>query len=77
MTSEKVPKTWKTRGIYNTYLDAFEIKKLLLTNDETGKLEVKIRRCGPDGVRFKIKTYFPESKNEKKQTDTKTKSSRN
>ena len=77
MTSEKAPKTWKTRGVYNTYLDASEIKELLISNDDTGELEVKIRRCGPGGIRFKIKTYFPEPKNEKKQTNTKTKSSRN
>jgi len=77
MTSEKAPKTWKTRGIYNTYLDASEIKELLLTNDETGDLEVKIRRCGPGGIRYKIKTYFPEPKNEEKQTSTQNKNSRN
>jgi hypothetical protein len=68
MTSERVPKVWKTKGIYNTYQDASEIKDLLLTNDDTGKLEVKIRRCGPGGIRFKIKAYFPESKNNKKRS---------
>ena len=74
-------KTWKTKAIYNYYEDASEIKTLLLENDDTGLLEVKIRRCGPGGTKFKIKTYFPEpekkeNKNEKK-TNKKTKSSRN
>ena len=50
-------KTWKTKAIYNYYDDASEIKNLLLANDETGLLEVKIRRCGPGGSKFKIKTY--------------------
>ena len=60
MTLKKAPKTWKTRGIYNTYLDASEIKDLMLANDDTGKLEVKIRRCGLGGLKFKIKTHYPE-----------------
>ena len=80
MTSEKAPKTWKTKGIFDTYRDASEIKELLISNDDTGMLEAKIRRCGPGGTRFKVKTYFPEpkqKKNEKKQTNKKTKGSRN
>ena len=52
-------KTWKTKAIYNHYEDASEIKNLLLENDDTGLLEVKICRCGPGGIRFKIKTYMP------------------
>jgi|TARA_R110002167_G_scaffold309556_1_gene514467 hypothetical protein len=65
MISDKAPKKWKTKATYNIYEDASEIKNLLLDNDDTGKLEVKIKRCGPDGRRFKIKTHYPEP--EKKQ----------
>ena len=65
-------KTWKTKAIYNYYDDASEIKNLLLANDETGLLEVKIRRCGPGGTKFKIKTYFPELKKEEKTNEKKT-----
>ena len=60
MTSKKAPKKWKTKAIYNIYEDASEIKNLLLANDDTGLLEVKIKRCGPGGCRFKIKTHYPE-----------------
>ena len=35
-------------------------KNLLISNDDSGLLEVKIRRCGPGGSMFKIKTYYPE-----------------
>jgi hypothetical protein len=74
-------KTWKTKAIYNYYDDASEIKNLLLANDETGLLEVKIRRCGPGGTKFKIKTYFPELKKKEKTSEKKinkkTKGSRN
>ena len=69
MISDKAPKKWKTKATYNIYEDASEIKNLLLDNDDTGKLEVKIKRCGPDGCRFKIKTYYPEpNKNSKKKS---------
>ena len=53
-------KTWKTKAVYNNYTDASEIKNLLISNDDSGLLEVKIRRCGPGGSMFKIKTYYPE-----------------
>ena len=64
-------KTWKTKAIYNHYEDASEIKKLLIENDDTGLLEVKIYRCGLEGCKFKIKTYMPEpkKKNLKKHLD--------
>ena len=74
-------KTWKTKAIYNYYEDASQIKSLLLENDDSGLLEVKIRRCGPGGSKFKIKTYYPEPtkkevKNEK-ETNTEAKNTRN
>jgi hypothetical protein len=74
-------KTWKTKAIYNYYEDASQIKNLLLENDDSGLLEVKIRRCGPGGNMFKIKTYYPEPakkeiKNEK-ETNAEAKNARN
>ena len=68
MTSEKAPKKWKTKAIYNIYEDASEIKNLLLSKDDTGLLEGKIRRCGPGGTKFKIKTYYPEPKKKGKKS---------
>ena len=74
-------KTWKTKAIYNNYTDASEIKNLLISNDDSGLLEVKIRRCGPGGSMYKIKTYYPEpSKKEvrnEKETNTEAENARN
>ena len=66
-------KTWKTKAICSYYEDASQIKSLLLENDDSGLLEVKIRRCGPGGSKFKIKhiTQSPprrKLKMKKKQT---------
>tara|TARA_R100000005_G_C4967863_1_gene181968 strand:+ start:587 stop:781 length:195 start_codon:yes stop_codon:yes gene_type:complete len=58
-------KIWKTKAVYNNYKDAYEIKNLLISNDDSGLLEVKIRRCGPGGNMFKIKTYYPEPSKKK------------
>ena len=74
-------KTWKTKAIYNHYEDASQIKDLLMENDDSGLLEVKILRCGPGGSKFKIKTYYPEPvkkeiKNEK-ETNTEAENARN
>ena len=73
-------KTWKTKAIYNHYEDASQIKDLLIENDDSGLLEVKILRCGPGGNMFKIKTYYPEptkkeNKNEK-ETNTEAENTR-
>ena len=74
-------KTWKTKAVYNNYTDASEIKNLLISNDDSGLLEVKIRRCGPGGSMYKIKTYYPapskkEVRNEK-ETNTEAENTRN
>ncbi len=74
-------KNWKTKAVYNNYEDASEIKQLLISNDDSGLLEVKIRRCGPRGSMFKIKTYYPgpakkEVRNEE-ETNTEAKNTRN
>ena len=78
----KNSKQWKTKSIHNTYQDANEIKNLLLDNDDTGELEVKISRSGPGGIRFKVRTYFPappkkEVKSVKKKTNKDRKNSHN
>jgi len=70
----KNSKQWKTKSIHNTYIDAREIKDLLLDNDDTEELEVKISRSGLGGTMFKVKTYFPgppkkEAKNVKKKAN--------
>ena len=59
---EKTPKKWQKVRIFDTYSDADMLRNTLLDNDDTGLLEVKVRRCGPGGSQFKVKKYFPEQK---------------
>ena len=65
---EKTPKKWQKVRIFDSYSDANELRSVLLDNDETGLLEVKVRRCGPGGSQFKVKTWRPSptNKNNKK-----------
>jgi len=60
--NENTPKKWKKVKIFNTYNEANDLRNELLANDDTGKLEVKVRRCGHGGSQFKVKKYFPEQK---------------
>ena len=61
-------KQWKQVKILETFEEADALRKKMLAEDETGKLEVRVRRCGPDGSQFKIKTHLPKppSKTQKK-----------
>ena len=59
---EKTPKKWQKVRIFDNYSDANELRSIMLDNDDTGLLEVKVRRCGPRGSQFKVKKYFPEQK---------------
>ena len=64
--SKENNKNWKKVRIFNSYEDADQLRHTLLDNDDTGLLEVKVRRCGPLGTQFKVKKYFPEQKKGKK-----------
>ena len=59
---EKTPKKSEKVRIFDTYQDANDLRSVLLDNDDTGLLEIKVRRCGPGGSQFKVKKYFPEPK---------------
>ena len=59
-------KSWQKVKIFNNYVDANELRNVLLDNDDTGLLEIKVRRCGPNGSQFKVKKYFPNLKKGKK-----------
>ena len=63
---EKTPKKWQKVRIFDSYKDANELRATLLDNDDTGLLEIRVRRCGPGGSQFKVKKYFPEFKKENK-----------
>ena len=47
-------KRWKKVGIFASFEAASKIKTELL--DKTKELDVKIRRCGPEGSQFQVKT---------------------
>ena len=67
MSEDIKQKQWKKVKVLNTYELASELKSELINEDETGELLVKIRRCGPGGTQFKVKTWIPsQPKNNKK-----------
>ena len=47
-------KNWSRVAVLNTYEEAAEFKNKILTEDDTK--EVKIKRFGPSGHRFQVKT---------------------
>jgi hypothetical protein len=62
-------KKWKTEKILETYADADSYRESLISQDPSDDFLVKIRRCGPGGSRFKVKSWFPpdiKNKNTKK-----------
>ena len=59
---EKTPKKWQKVRIFDNYNDANDLRCTMLEADDTGLLEVKVRRCGTGGSQFKVKKYFPELK---------------
>jgi hypothetical protein len=63
--SKENNKKWKKVRIFNNYEDANELRCVLLDNDDTGKLLVKVHRCGEDGLQFKVKTHFIEPRRER------------
>jgi|TARA_Y100000593_G_C4284544_1_gene324661 hypothetical protein len=58
-------KSWRKRGTFNTYAEALTAKNAILAEDGDD-MQVKIRRSGPDGVRFTIKCWHPTYARSKK-----------
>ena len=58
-------KKWEKVRIFNNYDDANELRCVMLDNDDTGLLKVKVHRCGPDGSQFKVKRHFPKPRTTK------------
>jgi len=56
---DKQTRTWKQAGIFASFKEADSLRKKLLNEDETGKLEVCVKRCGRDGAKFKVKIAHP------------------
>lgn len=68
---EAVPKQWKNLGVYNTYEEASSYKAGFLAEyNESGAL-AKIRRCGENGTRFKVKFWHPAPVSPKKKRKNK------
>ena len=59
---EKTPKKWQKVKIFDTYIDANSLRCAMLDADDSGLLEVRVRRCGPGGSQFKVKKHFLEPK---------------
>ena len=67
MSEEKSPKKWQKVKVFDTYKEADTLRTNLMSEEGNSDLQVKIRRCGPRGTKFKVKTYRPtEPKNNKK-----------
>ncbi|MAI58922.1 MAG: hypothetical protein CML56_08095 [Rhodobacteraceae bacterium] len=67
-----ISKNWRTEKVLESYEAASNYKSNLLSTDSEDKLLVKIRRCGPGGTRFKVKSWFPpEDKPSAKKSKTK------
>ena len=59
--SKENNKKWEKVRIFNNYNDANDLRCVLLDNDDTGLLQIKVNRCGPGGLQFKVKRYFPRN----------------
>lgn len=59
MSDEKKPKRWQKLKIFNTYDEAAAYKSQLAELPGNENLEIKIRRCGPGGTSFKVKSWDP------------------
>ena len=59
--SKENNKKWEKVRIFNNYNDANDLRCVMLDNDDSGLLMVKIHRCGPNGTQFKVKKYFPRN----------------
>ena len=51
-------KTWKQEGIFDTYEEADSTRAVMLSMNTDNKLLVKVKRCGTDGIRFKVKSWY-------------------
>jgi|TARA_R110000824_G_scaffold56144_3_gene153972 hypothetical protein len=65
--SKENGKRWEKVRIFNNYQDANELRCVMLDNDDTGNLLVKVNRCGPEGSQFKVKKHFTKLTNKGKE----------
>jgi len=58
-------KSWKQEGIFDTYEEADSTRAVMLSMNTDNKLLVKVKRCGPEGSRFKVKSWYPSETKKK------------
>ena len=63
--TQPTTKKWQKIKIFNTYEQADQLRNELKNDPENENLEIKIRRCGPRGTQFKVKTSRPSTQNKK------------
>ena len=47
---------WKNEGYFDSFEEADRARKQVKANDRSGLLAVKVKRSGPEGKRFVVKT---------------------
>lgn len=52
-------KKWHKIKIFDTYDEANALRNELKNESGNEDLEIRVKRCGPGGTRFKVKTYRP------------------
>ena len=67
-------KSWKQEGIFDTYEEADSTRAVMLSMNTDNKLLVKVKRCGPGGSKFMVKSRLNpkyDKPKEKKKTKKK------
>lgn len=52
-------KKWQKIKIFDTYEEADALRNKLKSESGNEDLEIRVKRCGPEGLKFKVKTYRP------------------
>ena len=56
-------KKWQKIKIFDTYEQADTLRTELKNESGNEDLEIRIKRCGPGGINFKVITYRPKQTN--------------
>ena len=56
-------KKWQKIKIFDPYEQADTLRTELKNESGNEDLEIRIKRCGPGGINFKVKTYRPKQTN--------------
>tara|TARA_A100001015_G_C14873073_1_gene665185 strand:+ start:262 stop:456 length:195 start_codon:yes stop_codon:yes gene_type:complete len=58
-------KKWQKIKIFDTYEEADTLRNNLKNESGNENLEIKVKRCGPGGTKFKVKTFRPQTQTNK------------